>query len=263
MSLPFFDFGLQRLVEIAEPGVLCAFDFDGTLAPIVKEPARACVPVSVSRRLTTLSEHVNVAILTGRSVEDVCTRLDFLPDFVVGNHGIEGTPGWEDRAEFYRQLCDEWERSLTVALMDRKLFEPGICIENKAFSLSVHYRMADNRAVTELRLLDLFASLTPAARITSGKCVFNLLPPDAPDKGMALQKICEATGARSAIYVGDNSTDEDVFRMRRKEWLTVRVEQADDSAAEFYLNHRLDMTRFLDALIDKVCETHLPVRRSA
>lgn len=252
MSLPFFEYGAQRFDEIVKPGMLCAFDFDGTLAPIVKEPARACLPAAVLRRLIVLAEHARVAIITGRSVEDVGARLDFLPDFIVGNHGIEGIPDWENRAEYYRQLCHDWERHLTMALKDRAMFDPGIWVEHKTYTLSVHYRLTRDRTKAQAELLRLFATLMPAAHIVAGKCVFNLLPPDAPDKGTALARLCEASDARSALYVGDDVTDEDVFGLRRPDWLTVRIERAGNSAAEFYLHHRLDMVQLLDALIKRL-----------
>jgi trehalose 6-phosphate phosphatase len=252
MSLPFFEFGGPRLDHIVKPGMLCAFDFDGTLAPIMKDPARVCIPTSISRRLIALTSYARVAIISGRAVADVGARLGFLPDFVVGNHGIEGIPGWEERAEYFRQLSQQWEQHLTLALKDRTRFDPGIWIENKTYTLSVHYRMADDRpkAVAELRRL--FALLTPAARIVGGKCVFNLLPPDAPDKGVALARLCEASDAHSAFYVGDDVTDEDVFKLRREDWLTVRIEHAGESAAEFYLDHRLNMVELLDTLISRL-----------
>jgi trehalose 6-phosphate phosphatase len=262
MSLPFFEYGAPRLDAIVKPGMLCAFDFDGTLAPIMKDPARVCMPAAVSRRLSALMEHAHVAIISGRSVADVGARLEFLPDFVVGNHGIEGIPGWEGRAENYRQLCQEWEQRLTVALKDRALFDPGIWIEHKAYTLSVHYRMARDRPKAVAELLRLFATLMPAARIVGGKCVFNLLPPDAPDKGVALARLCEASDVRSAIYVGDDVTDEDVFRLRREDWLTVRIEHCSDSAAEFHLHHRLDMVQLLDALIMRLSRTGPMARQS-
>jgi trehalose 6-phosphate phosphatase len=251
MSLPFLEHGASRLHEVVKPGMLCAFDFDGTLAPIVKDPGRACIPAAVSRRMALLAEHVRVAVISGRSVEDVAPRLDFLAEFVVGNHGIEGVPGWEDRSARYRQLCREWEQRLNLALADRSLFEPGVWVENKICSLSVHYRLARDRAEMEKRLLQLFGALLPSARIMSGKCVFNLLPEDAPDKGMALARLCEITGAPGTIYVGDDVTDEDVFKIRRRDWLTVRIERSAESSAEFYLHHRLDMVHLLDVLIDR------------
>ena len=255
MSLPFFEYGLPRLEEIVQPGMLCAFDFDGTLAPIVMDPSRACMPAAISRRLSVLTEHALVAIISGRSVEDVAARLDFQLDFVVGNHGIEGVPGWKDQAEYYRQLCHAWEQRLAPALKDRALFDPGIWIEQKTYTLSVHYRMARDRPKAIAKLLQLFATLVPAARIVGGKCVFNLVPSDAPDKGVALAGLCEASGAGSAIYVGDDVTDEDVFGLRREDWLTVRIEHSGDSSAEFHLDHRLDMVQLLDVLIMRLSRT--------
>lgn len=252
MSLPFFEHGARRLSEIVKPGMLCAFDFDGTLAPIVKVPARAAIPAAVLRRLKILNEHASVAIITGRSVEDVSTRLDFEPDYIIGNHGIEGIPEWEGKAASYRLLCDEWQRQLTDALKDHATFDPGIWIEHKIYSLSVHYRIARDRARAEEALRQLFAALLPDAHIVSGKCVFNLLPPDSPDKGMALAKLCAARAIPSALFVGDDVTDEDVFKLHRPDWLTVRIERSSDSAAEFYLHHRLDMVQLLDTLIQQM-----------
>lgn len=252
MSHSLFEHGARRLDEIVKPGMLCAFDFDGTLAPIVKDPERACMPTAVSRRLVALSEYARVAIITGRSLEDIGVRLDFSPDFVLGNHGIEGLPGWEQRAEHYRQLCLEWEQRLATALSDRANFDAGIWIENKNYSLSVHYRMACNRTQAEFHLNQLFAQLLPEAKVIGGKCVFNLLPPDTVNKGMALEHLIEASGVSSALYVGDDVTDEHVFVLQRKELLTVRVEHAPHSAAEFYLNHRLEMVQLLDELIGRL-----------
>lgn len=254
MSLAFFEHGAARLQEIVKPGMLCAFDFDGTLAPIVKDPGRACIPAAVSRRMAMLSEYARVAVISGRSVEDVAARLDFLSDFVVGNHGLEGVHGWEDRTAEFQQLCQEWEQRLTMALSDRSLFDPGIRIENKKCSLSIHYRLARNRSEAESRLLQLFAAVLPSVRVMGGKCVFNLLPADAPNKGMALARLCELSNAPGTIYVGDDVTDEDVFDMRRTDWMTVRIERSGSSSAEFYLHHRLDMVQLLDTLIKQLSD---------
>src|SRR6476646_3521664 len=57
--------GLSRLDAIARPGLLCAFDFDGTLAPIVSQPDMARLPADVLDRLVALSSLAPVAIITG------------------------------------------------------------------------------------------------------------------------------------------------------------------------------------------------------
>src|SRR5690349_4491226 len=68
---------------------LVAFDFDGTLAPIVAHPDDAQVLPALAPRLERLAGLLPLAIVSGRSVEDVRKRLTFMPRFVVGNHGAE------------------------------------------------------------------------------------------------------------------------------------------------------------------------------
>ena len=84
--------GSLRLTTTIQPGVLCVFDFDGTLSPIVAQPAQARLPPEIRKRLLALQKLTPVAILTGRSLADIRDRLGFTTDFVVGNHGLEGLP---------------------------------------------------------------------------------------------------------------------------------------------------------------------------
>lgn len=251
--IPFFsEPGVQRLDEIAKPGLLCVFDFDGTLSPIVDRPEQARLPDEALQRLITLSGLAPLAIITGRSVADIRARLEFEPDFVIGNHGSEGMPGWEVKSEYYENLCKTWEALLAAALKDNPLLESGIWVENKRYSLSVHYRRTQDSERAYANLVELFRTAMPEARVVAGKSVFNLVPQDAPDKGTALEQLMRTCGAPSAIYVGDDVTDEDVFRLRRPDLLTVRIEPMVGSAAEFFLYRRNDILRMLDELIARL-----------
>ena len=254
MTLLFSEAGLRRLDDIVRPGILCVFDFDGTLSPIVTQPDKAHLPLDIRQRLAELSNHAPVAIITGRSVTDIRPRLEFEPDFLVGNHGLEGVPGWEQHSLHYEKLCRDWRHMLSAGLQDQTRFDPAIWIEDKHYSLSVHYRLARDRSKAEMQLAELFAGLMPPARVIAGKCVFSLLPRDAADKGSALEQLMRISGAHSAIYVGDDVTDEDVFQLRRRDLLSVRVEHAPGSAAEFFLHHWLDIVQLLDALIQRLRE---------
>jgi trehalose 6-phosphate phosphatase len=247
MTNLFSEQGQRRLDAIVQPGLLCAFDFDGTLAPIVMRPERARLPAGIMRRLTVLAQYAPVAIITGRSVDDIRTRLGFEPDFVVGNHGLEGIPGCEPHAVRHRALCDEWRLQLVRALQD-DAHDPGIQLEDKRYSLSVHYRLTANPERSAAALRELFARIAPRPRIVSGKYVFNLVPENGAHKGNALEQLMEFCGARSAIYVGDDVTDEDVFRLRRSDLLSVRIERAAHSAAEFYLSQPNDILPLLREL---------------
>ena len=249
MSSLFSTEGMLRLDDIARPGLLCAFDFDGTLAPIVSVPEQAVLPDDMRERLIALSEHAPVAIITGRSLRDVRERLGFVPDFLIGNHGLEGMPGWESQAVRHAALCRSWQKQLATALHE---FGSDVSLEDKHYSLSLHYRHARDPDMTAILLGRVFAQLVPHPRVVLGKYVFNLVAPDATHKGNALVQLIEASAARSALYAGDDVTDEDVFRLARNDLLSVRVECSPDSSADFYLPHQHDVAQLLDDLIERL-----------
>lgn len=251
MKSLFSEEGIRRLDEMIVPGLLCAFDFDGTLAPIVPHPDDVHLPDDIRQSLVRLMECAPVAIITGRSVGDIGKRLDFNPDFIVGNHGLEGVPGWDEQAAYHEQLCAGWHRQLDEALADPG-FGRGMLLEDKRYSLSVHYRETPDPARAASRLQSLFERLEPKPRVVAGKYVFNLLAQDACNKGSALEQLMRICGARHAIYVGDDVTDEDVFRLHRPDVLSVRIEHSPDSAADFFLPAPADILWLQDELTGRL-----------
>ena len=88
----FSDQGRMQIDRIVRPGVLCAFDFDGTLSPFTGYE-NASLPQAIREKLVRLQSMTPVAILTGRALSDIRARLAFKPDYLVANHGQEGVPG--------------------------------------------------------------------------------------------------------------------------------------------------------------------------
>lgn len=244
--------GAARLASIVRPGMLCVFDFDGTLAPIVARPDDARLPPAMRERLLALQQLAPVAILTGRALTDIATRMDFAADFMVGNHGLEGLPDSSHRRLRFEKDCAGWRADIEQAFADHERFDPHLLMEDKAISLSVHYRHAQNQVQAQESLTQLFATLVPPARIIAGKYVFNLLPQAAGDKGTAFEELMRLSGATSAIYVGDDVTDEDVFRLQRSDLLTIRIGEHGESAAEFMLPDFADMLPLLEDLIARL-----------
>lgn len=245
--------GRLALARYAVPGLLCAFDFDGTLAPIVADPSAVRLPQQVRDQLQALQRHAPVAIITGRAVDDIAPRLGFDPDFLIGNHGMEGLPGEAAAAEAQQHLaiCAAWRAQLD-SLLAAEYPDPGVQIEDKRFSLSVHYRHAQAAERAQQDLEPLLATLDPPPRLVAGKCVLNLMPPGAADKGRALEQVMQHLGAVRALYVGDDVTDEDVFRLARPDVLSVRIELSQASRAAYYLEHIDHMPRLLDALLQRL-----------
>lgn len=255
----FSDAGRARLEQVVQPGVLCAFDFDGTLAPIVTDPVAAHMAPAVLQRLLRLAELAPVAVITGRSLEDIRARLGFSPAYLLGNHGLEGMADEHDLAR-HEAICLAWYAQLTGQLGKQSDAGAGIILENKRYSLSLHYRATPDHAASAALLGALAAALEPAPRIVGGKCVINLLPPGVADKGHALRELLRRSGAHGAIYVGDDVTDESVFRLHHAGLLSVRVEYAAASAAEFYIPGHADIGCLLDQLIESLRRFRAPLR---
>lgn len=248
--LPVFsEAGLARLEQMTHGGLLCAFDFDGTLAPLVPVPDDAHLPDDIRAGLLRLAHHSPLAIITGRGIDDIRPRLGFTPEYLVGNHGLEGVPGWESLTAAHADACRAWLEQLREALPHH---DPGILLEDKRYSLSLHYRMAAQPEAAAAALERLFATLHPRPRVVAGKFVYNLLAEDRCHKGSALLRLMECAGARKAIYVGDDVTDEDVFRMQHPDVLSIRIEASPASSAELYVPDFAGILKLLAVLEDRL-----------
>lgn len=247
--------GLPVLREFAARIPLCLFDFDGTLAPLAPDPAAVLLPHPVQLRLQAVQARAPVGIVTGRSLADMGSRLEFRPDYLIGNHGLEGLPGERRTHAALFEDCEHWRAWLAPRL---SAIDPAIWLEDKHLSLSIHYLQARDPQAAESALLALFARLSPAPRIIPGKFIFSLLPAGRGDKGEAVLQLLRSTGAGGALYVGDDVTDEDVFRLRHPDILSVRVEPSASTAAPWYVADHAAMLPLLDRLIE-----YLPQRPRA
>ena len=258
----FSDQGRAQLKRIIRPGVLCAFDFDGTLCPF-RGYENAILPDEVRQRLIRLQSLAPVAILTGRGMTDIRSRLAFRPDYLVATHGSEGIPGREKDSDRFRKTVDCWDEALKTALADTARYDRGISLDNKRYTLAVHYRKAADYDATEKRLLKLFEKIAPTARVLPGKYVYNLIPQGSPNKGDALLELMRIAGSRTAIFAGDDETDENVFRLDNPDILTVHVEKDDASQAKFYLETQEDIVALLDAIIETLMANPSPASVNA
>jgi trehalose 6-phosphate phosphatase len=240
------DEGLAELRRFVASGPLLAFDFDGTLAPIVARPDDARVPVATSRRLGVLAARLRVAVITGRTVADVTPRLGFAPWQVIGSHGAEdplvaGSDRLAAALDGVRAGLAEHARALK---------REGVTVEDKAQSIALHYRLARDRAAAERRIEALALDLGPQVVVSRGKMVVNIVPRSANDKAAALRVLLSRAGATSAIFVGDDVNDEPVFEAGEPSWFTVRVGAgAARTHARWVIDSPRTMPRLLDELI--------------
>jgi trehalose 6-phosphate phosphatase len=231
------------LTQLLAEGGLLAFDYDGTLASIVPDRTQAKMRAETHHLLAQLAHRHRTVLLTGRGREDASRLLQGIQGLeIIGNHGLES-----DGAELaqFAQRCQEWKGHLKpLARM------PGIDIEDKHYSLAVHFRRAGNPIVARAAVLRAAAALD-GVRLVGGKDVVNLVPDDAMDKGAALLAALQRHGVSRALYVGDDDTDEDVFSLPgEKGLLTVRVGFHQESAAEYFLRDQFQVDELLALLLN-------------
>jgi len=234
--------GIACIAAIMTTRPLLAFDIDGTLAPIVDDPGGARLPADIQQCLATLARRYDVAIVTGRAVEDARRMFAFEPRYLVGNHGAEGIPRWAERSQAYVRTVHGWREALETC---EALDATGVTIEDKRYSLSLHYRRAPDRGAAHRAIRACVERLEPAATIIDGKAVVNLQPPGAPDKGDAVRALIDETQRPTAFYVGDDDTDEAVFGLHLPSVVTVRVEPSDDSQATLFLRDQREVLTLL------------------
>lgn len=190
------------LAPLASEPRLCAviLDVDGTLAPIARRPELAEVPAETKaelHRLVTL--YGLVACISGRAGAEAAALVGVEGIRYVGNHGLELDPRAPALAESVARFRD------SVA---------GLWpIEDKALSLSFHYREAPDEPAAVAVLEDV-AERARLAELDArwGRKVLEVRPRAAADKGVAVTALLTACGARAALYAGDDATDADAFR---------------------------------------------------
>jgi trehalose 6-phosphate phosphatase len=229
------------LARFARGRLLVAFDYDGTLAPIVDDPARAAMRASTRARLRRVAALYPCVVISGRSRRDLLGRLRGLGVIqAIGSHGGEPSA----RARQVRARVRRWHESLARRLRGLA----GVTIEDKGLSLAVHYRRApdQDRAREVIRAA---ASRLARARVVGGKCVVNVVARAAPHKGTALAAERRRLRCDTTLYVGDDETDEDAFSLPGRSQLGIRVGLMPGSRARYYLRGQRQVDSLLETLI--------------
>jgi len=234
--------GREVLRRLASSRLLLAFDFDGTLAPIVSDPDRAAIRSTTRTLLGRLARQYPCVIISGRARADVVRRLHGVPAVeVVGNHGIE--PWLTSRRS--RTAVRRWRPALSRCLTSL----PGVMVEDKEYSIAVHYRHSPEKKKVR-SAIDRVVSALGDVRLIRGKQVVNLLPNGAPHKGVALERARARFGCDTAVYVGDDDTDEDVFALDEPgRVLTIRIGRRRGSLASHFIKRQADIDRFLRVML--------------
>lgn len=233
MTAPAFPVAPALASRLAGSPLLVMLDVDGTLAPIAPTPDAAQVPERTRRAVETLARRpdVRVALVSGRAAEDARRLVGVRRLWVLGNHGMERLDPAGNHA--VNRAVAPYEGAVAraaAALRAETGGLPGVIVEDKRLTLSVHYRLAPRSIVPRLREIAEHVAAVDRLRVTEGKEIFELRPPVRVHKGTAILELAHDLGVDeehgSVLYAGDDRTDEDAFELLRADIpgsVTVRV----------------------------------------
>lgn len=236
---------------LSHPRILIGCDFDGTLTTIVSHADDARMPVHTRTTLERLVSLPGVAcaLISGRSLTCLQERVALAGALYAGNHGLEMAsfdgktvfaPGAEALAPSVHQVV--------ILLTEQLAHIPGVWVEDKLLSASVHYRMAaeDRRAEIEA-LVRAAVQDMEGLHIRPAKRIWEIRPTIPADKGTALRWFMEQCHAPSSAtaFMGDDVSDLDAFRELPDGW-TFMVGNDLPSTARVHLNTPDDTTALLE-----------------
>ncbi|MFN2355438.1 MAG: trehalose-phosphatase [Desulfopila sp.] len=236
-------------------------DYDGTLTPIVDDPAEARLDEKTREVLQRLAKHMFVAVISGRSLADVQQMVDLEELAYAGSHGFEISSGigyFDDdrRRQEYLSILQQAEDDLIDTTRDL----PGVRIERKPYAIAVHYRQVKEQVKKQViaeveslvdSLVERFAELAKS----SGKEIFELRPAVDWHKGKALQAMLDQfhidCSRITPLYIGDDTTDEDAFRSIGDRGIGILVsEEPRRTNARYILRDSSEVTIFLEKLAE-------------
>ena len=239
--------------------ILLLLDYDGTLSSITPRPDKAFIDRKIKKILTLLSKKndVSIGIVSGRALTKIQKLVGIKNIYYVGNHGFEiKGPTVKYTHPAYQQFKPNIKR--IKKLLNKELSSiKGVIIEDKKLTVTVHHRLIkrkDLKRLTEIfkRTCAPFVS-DRKIKLSCGKKSWEIRPPVKWDKGEAVKKILHKFPKKDIlpIYLGDDVTDEDAFRVLKKKGLSVFIGNPfKKSNAKYYLKSVSEVRLFLKKLVD-------------
>jgi len=240
--------------QIGAAGRIALFlDFDGTLVWIDPDPAAPRLDPNMAETLKSIARHPGMVttIISGRAIEDLYGRIRLGNLIYAGNHGLEilsrdlsfVEPMAYVRSAQLEGLCEQLAAELRAVA--------GAIVEYKGLTATVHYRLA---AETDLEAIRKAVHASVARhgklfRVGNGRKLFEILPRTNWNKGAAVRWIVQHLEPDAlVIYLGDDLTDEDAFRVLPAA-ITIKVGAAPATCARFRLPDPAAVHQFLSWLV--------------
>ena len=238
--------------------VLVFLDYDGTLTAIRKTPDKATLAPAMRSILRRLSRRPGVllGLVTGRSMSDAKKLVKLRKLFFIADHGFEisanRTHWTHPVARGLRPRLHDLARDLKTSLETIR----GVLVEEKGYTLSIHYRnvRSGNEPIVRKIVVETMRRYRQFFITTEGKKVIEIRPKVGWGKGAAILHVLRQfrmNGDRVIVYAGDDRTDEDAFKRLPPSSISIRVGDSSPTRAKYIVSAHTDIRRLLE-IIDRI-----------
>ena len=250
--------------------IILLTDYDGTLTPIQESPDLAILSEEVRQILLNYSHSRTffLGIITGRSLRQIKKLVNIPKILYAANHGIElEGPGIRfSSPEAKKARCNLWH--IYMRLFKSLHHIEGIYLEDKGYTVSLHYRLVKKAKDVEFITKTLTNITKPylerkALSLNTGKMVYEICPPVTWNKATTIQWLLTNYFPLNfgedalLIYLGDDKADIQVFNTLKGKELTIFVgNPLDTSTAEYYAHSPEEVKVFLEHLYEQKHEVH-------
>lgn len=238
---------------LAASNPILFLDFDGTLVPLEKNPQNVRLPDEVKRTILAITDRSTVVIVSGRDRQFLEREVGDLPVHIVAEHGALIKNRDHGQWEHSYPNQDEW-KEIIRPIMDLFVARcPGAFVEEKETSLAWHFRVAADRHYALRRANELAWQLRTMLQpelnlqIIQGNKVIEVKKTHY-NKGTAVLSFLENGNYDFVLAMGDDTTDEDMFKLLPDEAYTIKIGEAL-SAAKNHLPSQKDVLAFLKQLV--------------
>lgn len=254
-----FDSAEELQERLAGRKIALFLDYDGTLTPIVDDPAEAVLAEDMRQIIEQLAQRCVVAMVSGRDLQVLKEFVQLGGVYYAGSHGfdITGPGGMTEQNQQGADCLANLDRA-AGELAQQLIDIDGSQIERKGFAVAVHYRNVEPSKTSRVeQIVKETADKYENLRLGLGKKVFELQPNVDWHKGKAVLWLIDVLGLDEdqtvPIYVGDDVTDEDAFRALAGRGIGVYVGRLSrQTAAEYYVKDVDDVKRLLGTLLESV-----------
>lgn len=224
-------------------------DYDGTVVPFSKSPFLAKPPSSLLDLIGQLSKKNEVVLISGRDKNTLTEWFGSMDIVLSAEHGVwlkNKSKEWEKP----RDISNTWKKQISSIMEKYANIVPGTFIENKDYSVAWHYRMADQEQALSRKkeLLDDLVHYTANVDLSvlQGNKVVEVRN-STVNKGTIVHDILAKDDYDFIICLGDDMTDEDMFRNITKRGISIKVGRSETNA-KYYVNSYKDVVKLLGSL---------------